>query len=113
MSRDLTLYLDDILTSIHNIQTDTSDLNYNTFTKDRKTKDAVILNLLIIGESTKQIPKTIREQYPQIQWKQIAGMRDIIAHAYFSLNTKIVWGVIQDDLVALKTTIEQIQTREM
>lgn len=66
------------------------------------------MNLLIIGEATKQIPTTIRKKYPEIQWKQIAGMRDMIAHAYFSLNTKIIWGVIQNELVLLTAVVEHI-----
>ena len=82
MSRNLKLYLVDILNSIDNIQSDTTNISYEEFVQDRRTKDAVILNLLIIGEATKQIPQDIRDQHPEIQWKQIAGMRDMIAHAY-------------------------------
>jgi uncharacterized protein with HEPN domain len=108
MSRNLKLYLTDILDSINNIQSDAASMSYEEFAQDRRTKDAVILNLLIIGEATKQIPQSIRDQYPEIQWKQIAGMRDMIAHAYFSINTRIVWNIIQNDLISLKNRIEHI-----
>ncbi|WP_347343115.1 DUF86 domain-containing protein [Limnothrix sp. FACHB-708] len=102
----------DILNSIDNIQSDTTNISYEEFVQDRRTKDAVILNLLIIGEATKQIPQDIRDQHPEIQWKQIAGMRDMIAHAYFSINNKIVWNIIENDLDFLKTCIKNIQSNE-
>ncbi|WP_234406767.1 DUF86 domain-containing protein [Limnothrix sp. PR1529] len=102
----------DILNSIDNIQSDTTNISYEEFVQDRRTKDAVILNLLIIGEATKQIPQDIRDQHPEIQWKQIAGMRDMIAHAYFSINNKIVWNIIENDLDFLKTCIKNIQNNE-
>ena len=112
MSRNLKLYLVDILNSIDNIQSDTTNISYEEFVQDRRTKDAVILNLLIIGEATKQIPQDIRDQHPEIQWKQIAGMRDMIAHAYFSINNKIVWNIIENDLDFLKICIKNIQSNE-
>ena len=112
MSRKLSLYLTDILTSISNIQRYTDQLSYEDLIEDQRTLDAVTHNLLIIGEATKQIPDTLHSGYPQIQWKAIAGMRDMIAHAYFSINTRIVWNVIQQDLQPLKNCIEQIQQDE-
>jgi len=112
MSRNLKLYLADILDSINNIQSDTAGISYEEFVQDRRTKDAVILNLLIIGEAAKQIPSNIREQHPEIQWKQIAGMRNMIAHAYFSINTRIVWNIIENDLNPLKNCIEYIRDNE-
>jgi uncharacterized protein with HEPN domain len=112
MSRNLKLYLADILDSISNIQSDTAEISYEELVQDRRTKDAIILNLLIIGEAVKQIPQDIRAQYPEIQWKQIAGMRDMIAHAYFSINTRIIWNVIQNDLAPLKNCIDDIKVNE-
>lgn len=112
MSRQLRLYLDDIVNSICKIEKYTKALTYDEFISDEKTLDAVIHNLLIIGEATKQIPSEIRIKYPQIQWQQIAGMRDIIAHAYFTINTRIVWNVIPQELNLLKTCIETIINTE-
>jgi uncharacterized protein with HEPN domain len=112
MSRKLSLYLTDILTSISKIQRYTDKLSYEELIEDQRTLDAVTHNLLIIGEATKQISDTLRSRYPQIQWQAIAGMRDIIAHAYFSINSRIVWNVIQQDLQPLKNCIEQIQKDE-
>lgn len=112
MSRNLSLYLTDILTSISKIQRYTIGLSYENLIQNELILDAVIHNLLIIGEATTQIPDPLRSKYPQIQWKAIAGMRDMIAHAYFSINTRIVWNVIQQDLQPLQDCIEQLQQNE-
>ncbi|NEQ32072.1 MAG: DUF86 domain-containing protein [Leptolyngbya sp. SIO4C5] len=112
MSRNLSLYLTDILTSIGKIQRYTAGLSYEDLIQDERTLDAIVHNLQIIGEATKQVPDSLRSQHPQIDWKAIAGMRDIIAHAYFSINTRIVWNVIQQDLKPFKDCIEQLQQTE-
>jgi uncharacterized protein with HEPN domain len=90
MSRDLRLYLTDILSSIQKIQDYTAGMNYDDLIEDNKTFDAVVHNLQIIGEAAKQIPDEIRQKYPETAWRKIAGLRDIIAHAYFMVNPKIV-----------------------
>lgn len=112
MSRRLSLYLNDIINSINKIQIYTTNLTYDSLCEDNKTLDAVVHNLLIIGEATKQIPNSIRLKYPQIEWKQIAGLRDIIAHTYFSINSKIVWDVIQTELDPLKNSVTIILQNE-
>ena len=112
MSRPLRLYLSDIINSIDKIQDYTANLTYDRLGKDNKTLDAVVHNLLIIGEATKQIPSSLRRKYPQIEWKEIAGLRDIIAHNYFSLNSKIIWDIVQTELHPLKDCVENILQNE-
>jgi uncharacterized protein with HEPN domain len=112
MSRSISLYLTDILTSIEKIQKYTASITYDELLQDELILDGVLHNLQIIGEATKQIPDGIRIKYPQIQWKQIAGLRDIITHAYFSINTKIVWNIIETKLEPLKAGVETILARE-
>ncbi|MEC4803164.1 MAG: DUF86 domain-containing protein [Jaaginema sp. PMC 1079.18] len=112
MSRNLNLYLADILNSIAKIQKYVTDLTYRDFCADDKTLDAVIHNLLIIGEATKQIPDSLRSKYSQIEWQKIAGIRDIIAHTYFYINPKIVWNIITTQLVPLQTTVQLILNNE-
>ncbi len=112
MSRNLNLYLGDILNSIEKIQRYTASLTYDEFCEDDKTLDAVIHNLLIIGEATKQISESLRLKYSQIEWKKMAGLRDIIAHTYFYINPKIVWNITQTQLSPLKTTVELILSDE-
>ncbi len=108
MSRDLKLYLTDILNSIQKIQNYTKDINYNDLLEDNKTFDAVVHNLQIIGESTKQIPDKFRQKHPDTDWRKIAGLRDIIAHAYFTVNPKIVWDIITTKIEPLYNTVELI-----
>lgn len=113
MSRDLRLYLTDILSSIQKIQDYTAGMNYDDLIEDNKTFDAVVHNLQIIGEATKQIPDEIRRKYPETAWRKIAGLRDIIAHAYFMVNPKIVWDIIATKIEPLYKTVELILEREI
>ncbi|MGK7958075.1 MAG: DUF86 domain-containing protein [Crocosphaera sp.] len=113
MSRDLKLYLTDILNSIQKIKNYTRDMNYNDLLKDDKTFDAVVHNLQIIGEATKQIPDKVRQKYPETDWRKIAGLRDIIAHAYFTVNPKIVWDIITTKIEPLYKTVELILQDEI
>ncbi|MCT7988479.1 HepT-like ribonuclease domain-containing protein [Laspinema olomoucense] len=80
-------------------------MDYSDCVGDPKTLDAVVHNLLIIGEATKQIPDSLRQQYPEIPWRQVAGLRDVIAHTYFIVNPQIVWDIIQVELHPLYQTI--------
>ena len=83
-------------------------MNYEQLIADELTFDAVVYNLQIIGEAVKKIPPEIRDRYPQIEWRKIAGLRDIIAHAYFTIDDRIVWDIIQNKLLDLHKRIEQI-----
>ena len=98
MSRDLRLYLQDICICIDKIKDYIEGMDYSDLVGDPKTLDAVVHNLLIIGEATKQIPDSLRQQYPEIPWRQVAGLRDVIAHTYFIVNPQIVWDIIQVEL---------------
>jgi uncharacterized protein with HEPN domain len=113
MSRDLRLYLTDILSSIQKIQDYTAGMNYDDLIEDNKTFDAVVHNLQIIGEATKQIPDEIRRKYPETAWRKIGGLRDIIAHAYFMVNPKIVWDIIATKIEPLYKTVELVLEREI
>ncbi|ANV84232.1 hypothetical protein AWQ21_07460 [Picosynechococcus sp. PCC 7003] len=106
MSRSLRLYLTDILKSITKIQNYAENLTYEELCEDSHTLDAIAHNLQIIGEATKQIPDSLREQYPQIEWRKVAGLRDIIAHTYFRVNTKIVWSIMTTKLNSLQTCVQ-------
>jgi uncharacterized protein with HEPN domain len=81
--------------------------------EDNKTFDAVVHNLQIIGEATKQIPDEIRRKYPETAWRKIGGLRDIIAHGYFMVNPKIVWDIIATKIEPLYKTVELILEREI
>lgn len=81
------------------------------FLSDRKTQDAVLRNLEIIGEAVKQISPEIKSQYSQTRWREISGMRDKLIHEYFGVNLDIVWEVVGQDLPDLKNTVDSILER--
>lgn len=105
MSRNLDLYLDDILISISKIERYTANLTRESFAADERTFDAVAYNLQMIGEAVKNIPDELRDRYPQIEWRKIAGLRDILAHAYFSIDDEIIWDIVRTKLTGLRECI--------
>jgi len=78
------------------------------FFADRKTQDAVVRNLEVIGEAVKHVSAGLKAAHPDIPWQRIAGMRDKVIHEYFGVNLKIVWEVVERDLPDLKRKIEAI-----
>ena len=97
-----------MVSSIDLAQEFIAGLTFKTFEDDQKTIFAVSRAVEIIGEASKQIPKEICEQYPDIPWKAIAGMRDKMIHHYFGVNLKILWNTVNNDLPGLKPELLKI-----
>ena len=112
MKRDAGLFIEDILQSINDIESFSKGLDMDAFTNDRLKQNAVIRSLEIIGEAVKNIPDSFRNKYPKIPWKDISGFRDILSHAYFSINISRVWNIIKKDLPNLKKEIKKIKIDE-
>ena len=108
MNRDIGLYLKDILDNMERAEEFIGTLTYEEFSKDTKTSYAVVRCLEIIGEASKNIPGDIRRKYPDIPWKEMAGMRDKVIHFYFGLNFHKVWLVVKDDLPQIKLLIKKV-----
>lgn len=106
--RDYKLYLHDIKEAIEKIESFIKGYTFEEFTNDHKTIDAVIRNLEIIGEATKHIPKRVREKHPDVDWKAMIGMRNILAHEYFGVRVGIIWKTMKERLPALRIKIEEI-----
>ena len=112
MKRDVLLFIDDILESIKNIEDFTKGINKEKFSRDKLRQSAVIRQIEIIGEAVKNIPESFKSKYPDLEWKDIAGARDILIHAYFGVDLNKVWEVIEKDLVYLKKKIKEIKSNE-
>ena len=110
MKRDARVYIEDILEAITKIEEYMKGLkNDEEFYDNTQVQDAVLRRLEIIGEAVKNIPNEFRDQYPDIPWKQIAGMRDILIHEYFGVKLKRALKVVREDMVDLKAKILKIK----
>jgi uncharacterized protein with HEPN domain len=108
MSRDPQLRLEDILEAGLRIESYIEGFDYESFIKDRRTVDAVIRNLEIIGEAVKSLPEDMTGQFPEIPWRAIAGFRDILAHCYFRTEDAIVWDAAKEHNSALLNAVKQL-----
>lgn len=106
--RDYTVYLKDIQIACERILRYSNGLELDAFKNNDMVVDAVIRNLEIIGEAVKNLPQQIRKKYPGIDWKKIAGLRDVLIHEYFGVDHELIWDIIQNKVIDLKLQIENI-----
>jgi hypothetical protein len=109
--RNVHLFLDDMDNAIHRILDFTHGMTYEEFLHDLKTQDAILRNIQVLGDAATNIPPEICLLYPDIDWKYIIGMRNLITHRYFDVDMWILWTTITGDLprleLQLKTIIDQ------
>lgn len=110
--RNYLLYLEDIQDSMAKILSFTEDLSFDEFSTDTKTQDAVIRNFEIIGEASNNLPNKIREQYPEVPWNEMYGLRNIISHQYFGIDLELIWNIITSQLPENHQQITEIIENE-
>jgi uncharacterized protein with HEPN domain len=106
--RDHKLYLTDILAAMDSIEEFTKEMDLETFRADDKTASAVMRKLEIIGEAVKRIPDTIRQDYPGIPWKEMAGMRDRLIHFYFGVDYQLVWKTARERIPQIRPELQKV-----
>ena len=110
--REWKLYVEDILESLDLVEQYVEGMDFDEFRKSRKTVDAVVRNLEIIGEASKFVPDRIKDKYRDVDWKGIVGLRNRIAHRYFDISLNVVWYIIQNELSPLNEYMRRILEEE-
>jgi len=105
-------YLRDVLDRIAKIRRYIEGYDYDSFCDDEKTSDAVIRNIEVIGEAIRHVPDDLRQKYPKIPWRQIAGMRDKLIHDYLGVDLEYVWNVASLRIDELEADIKGILEEE-
>ncbi len=98
VKREFMLYLEDMLQSIERIEEYLSGIDFKKFKQTDMIVDAVIRNFEIIGEASKNIPNEIKNKYPEIPWKKMYGLRNLIAHQYFGIDYEMIWEIANNNL---------------
>lgn len=104
--RDARDYLQDMIDYIAAAERMIDGMTFEEFEADEKTVLALIRAVEVVGEAAKNVPIALREKYPDIQWKQLIGMRDRLAHGYFTIDLTIVWNAVLYVLPEFKPTLQ-------
>jgi uncharacterized protein with HEPN domain len=108
MMKDDSVYLRHILDAIAQIESYLDGVSADQFQKTRLIQDGVLRQLEIMGEACRYLSDDIRQDHPEVPWRQIVGLRNRVIHAYFSVNTEIIWEITKDDLPSIKGNVTSI-----
>jgi uncharacterized protein with HEPN domain len=111
MTRNVSLYIKDMVQNMQDAEEFVRGFSYGQFADDKRTFNAVVRSLEVIGEAAKNIPDEIRRGYPSVPWKEMAGMRDKVIHFYFGVNKEAVWIAVKERIPAIRPIIEKIMQK--
>ena len=111
-TRDWSHFLQDMRRFCIKVIRYTDGLTAEQFERQELIYDAVLRNLELLGEAAKQIPDSVRDRYPQVPWRRIAGLRDVLAHAYFGLEGETIWLVVNASIPALALQLDEVAMEE-
>ncbi|AFH38756.1 hypothetical protein TtJL18_0854 [Thermus thermophilus JL-18] len=112
MSRSHRLFLRDMLEACEKVMRYTEGLDFHAFVRNELVYDAVLRNLEVLGEAAKKVPDSVRARHPSVEWRAIAGLRDVLAHAYFALDEATLWDIVAQKVPALAEVLRQILEEE-
>jgi uncharacterized protein with HEPN domain len=111
-NRDWTLFLNDMQRFCSRVLRYADGLTAEQFEVNDMANDAVLRNLELLGEAAKQIPDEVRSRHPQVPWRRVAGLRDVLAHAYFGLEDETIWQVVSSSVPALAAQLDAVALAE-
>lgn len=106
--KDWKIRIHDILKSIETIEQYTEGMNFEDFSADRKTVDAIVRHRIVLGEATAHMPDNVCEEHPDIPWYEMRGMRNFVVHEYFNVNDKILWHTLKKNLPPLIPSLKKM-----
>ena len=106
--RDWRFRVRDILAAVHAVAAYTEGMTFEEFVTDGRTRDAVVRNLMTLGESVRWIPDVILEAHPAVPWRTMRGVRNVVVHEYFGVDDAILWQTVQGDLPPLVPLLEAV-----
>lgn len=110
--RDNRAFINHILDEVNYIIKETKDLDYDSLMSNETLKRALIRSLEIIGEATKNLSKEFRDRHPNIEWKEMAGLRDKLIHYYFGVDWDTVWDVIKEEIPKLENKLKKLSEEQ-
>jgi uncharacterized protein with HEPN domain len=108
--RDWKFRIADILEAVQDSLEITRAMDYETFSRDRRTLKAVLYNLAVIGEAARKVPEEITSKYPAIPWREMGDMRNVVIHEYFGIDVSILWETIKNELPLIENRLKDILT---